>query len=137
MSIVGTEGNICLKICRKWKKDLLRARDALGSSLCKGETTCLACSDTVKDVQDSIATLDVKCPLLRDCDWKGELSEAESHLKDCLSFLIVCKECKQIFPRRDEEEHEDNYCPVRFIDCVHCYKHGKAEDREQHSRFCQ
>ena len=25
MSIVGTEGNICLKICRKWKKDLLRA----------------------------------------------------------------------------------------------------------------
>ena len=112
------------------------------ASLCKGETTCLACSDTpkqpnpVKDVQDSIATLDVKCPLLRDCDWKGELSEAESHLKDCLSFLIVCKECKQIFPRRDEEEHEDNYCPVRFIDCVHCYKHGKAEDREQHSRFC-
>ena len=100
------------------------------ASLSKGETTCLVCSDTprqpnpVKAVQDSIRILGIKCPLLRGCDWKGELSEAETHLNDCLFFLIQCKKCEQIFPRGDEEEHEMNYCPKRIIRCDYCEMSG-------------
>ena len=113
------------------------------ASLSEGETTCLVCSDTpkqlnpVKAVQDSIRMLGIKCPLLKDCDWKGELSEAETHLKDCLFFLIQCQKCEQIFPRGGEEEHGRNYCPKRIIKCECCSKGGKAEDKEEHLQYCE
>ena len=112
------------------------------ASLSKGETTCLVCSDTprqpnpVKAVQDSIRILGIKCPLLRDCDWKGELSEAETHLKDCLFFLIQCWSCEQIFPRGDEGEHESDSCPKRIINCEYCKMRGEAEYREEHLERC-
>ena len=108
------------------------------ASLSKGETICLVCSDTprqpnpVKAVQDSIRVLEIKCPLLRDCDWKGELSEAETHLKDCLFFLIQCKKCEQIFPRGEKEKHESDSCPKRIINCEYCEMSGKAEYKEEH-----
>ena len=112
------------------------------ASLSKGETTCLVCSDTprqpnpVKAVQDSIRILGIKCPLPRDCDWKGELSEAEIHLKDCLFFLIQCKKCKRIIPRGDEGEHEMSYCHKRIIRCDYCNNRGKAKHKEEHLQYC-
>ena len=112
------------------------------ASFSKGETTCSVCSKTqkktnpVKAVQDSIKILEIKCPLLRDCDWKGELSEAETHLKDCLFFLIQCEECQQIFPRGDEKGHDSNSCPKRTIDCDYCGKGGKVEDKNKHLQYC-
>ena len=112
------------------------------ASLSKGETTCLMCSEIpdkpnpVKAVQDSIEILEIKCPLLRKCDWKGKLSDAEAHVEDCLFFLIQCKKCEQVFPRREEEEHKNRYCPLRTIQCEHCEMGGKAEDKEKHLQYC-
>ena len=113
------------------------------ASLPEGEITCLVCSDTpkqpnpVKAVEESIRILRIKCPLLRDCDWKGELSEAETHLKDCLFVLIECKKCKHIIHRGDEGEHESNYCPKRIIDCEYCEMIGKAKYKEEHLQCCR
>ena len=112
------------------------------ASLSNEETSCLVCSETpkqpnpVKDVQESIETLGIKCPLLRNCDWKGEVSEAETHLEKCLFFQIQCKKCEQIFARIDREEHEDNSCPKRLSYCEYCGRHGEAEDRDKHLLFC-
>ena len=112
------------------------------ASLSNGKITCMVCSETpdkhnpTKDVQDSIELLGIKCPLLRDCDWKGELSEAETHLQACSFFLIQCKKCKQIFRRGDEEEHEKQSCPKRNIRCDYCDMSGKAEDKENHLQLC-
>ena len=112
------------------------------ASLSNEETSCLVCSETpkqpnpVKDVQESIETLGIKCPLLEHCDWKGELSEAETHLKECLFFQIQCEECEQIFPRKNKEEHQKKFCPKRTINCDYCGKHGKAEDKDRHLQFC-
>ena len=60
-------------------------------SLCNGNTTCLVCSErpelnSVKGIQNSVSKLNIKCPLLRDCSWNGNLSEADHHLKHLCSF---------------------------------------------------
>ena len=114
------------------------------ASVSNGKTSCLVCSATpapkqpnpVKDVQRSIKVLEIKCPLLRECDWKGELSKAETHLKDCSFFFIQCMECGQIFCRREREEHETNSCARRNINCDYCYMNGRAEAKDKHLQFC-
>ncbi|KAI6655626.1 TNF receptor-associated factor 4-like isoform X2 [Oopsacas minuta] len=112
------------------------------ASICRGDITCLICSETpdklnpVKAVQSSISKLVIKCPLLRDCHWKGQLSEAEEHMENCIHILIQCKYCKEIFARKESDEHNVNICPMRLINCRNCNKRGKAEHLEEHYEVC-
>ncbi|KAI6658033.1 TNF receptor-associated factor 4 [Oopsacas minuta] len=112
------------------------------ASICRGDTTCLVCSETprqlnpVKAVQSAIENLQIKCPLLRDCYWKGKLSEAEKHLVECKVFLIQCNNCKQIILRGESEEHCRDLCPMRIISCRYCNKKEKAIDQEKHFDVC-
>ena len=113
------------------------------ASLVGGETTCLLCSATpdklnaVNVIQNSVAKLEIKCPVIRECEWKGNISEAEKHLEDCDDFLIKCTPCAQIFPRRDKGNHHNKLCPMRRIRCKYsCDKSGYARDYEKHERFC-
>ena len=128
------EGFVVCKVCSGIMRE---------ASISNGKTSCLVCSATpeqpnpVKDVQESIEVLGIKCPLLRECDWKGELSLADTHLKDCSFFLIQCKKCEQIFSRREREEHQTNSCPKRNIRCDYCVvRGGKAEDKDKHLQVC-
>ena len=127
------EGLVVCKMCSGIMRE---------ASLTNGNTSCLVCSATptqpnpVKNVHESIEVLDIECPLLRDCDWKGKLSEAETHLKDCPFLIIQCKKCVQVFTRREREEHETNSCPKRNIRCNYCKKAGRAEDKDKHLQFC-
>ena len=112
------------------------------ASFSMGDNSCLVCSATpkrsnpVKYIQQSIEVLRIRCPLLGDCDWKGELSEAETHLNDCSFVPIQCKKCEHIFPRREREEHRKNNCPKRNIHCEYCVLCGKAEDLYKHLQEC-
>ena len=112
------------------------------ASIYRGETTCLLCSTTYKrnavnSVQNSVAKLEIKCPVLRDCEWKGNIPEAENHLRDCNIFLIKCIKCAQILPRREAGNHNDELCPMRKILCNYgCYKSGFAKDLEKHEKHC-
>ena len=123
---------ICKKCCGIMKEP----------TLCYGETTCLVCSETpnklntVKAVQSSISKLEIKCPLLRDCEWKGKLSEAEGHLKNCLHFLIKCDRCKQVFPRGEKEQHETELCSMRAVVCQYCRHEDRAMDLNKHTVVC-
>ena len=111
-------------------------------SLCNGEISCLVCSrtphmlNTVNEVQSSISRLQIKCPLLRDCEWKGKLSEAEGHLGNCLHFLIRCDECKQVFPRGVRGEHVTALCPMRVVECQYCHKRERMKDIKRHLKMC-
>ena len=112
-------------------------------TLYKGVATCLVCSENpnelieVNVVQDSVAALEIKCPLLRNCKWKGKLSEAETHLNTCITFLIECSDCKQIFPRGDTKMHKDIVCPLRLVDCEYCSsRSGPSKDLERHYQVC-
>ena len=93
-------------------------------SLSNGEITCLVCSETpdqlnpVNLVGTLINKLEIKCPLLRDCGWKGKLSEVENHLSNCLSFFVECSVCKQfIVTRSAMEEHKHYVCPLSSAIC--------------------
>ena len=112
-------------------------------TLYKGVATCLMCSENpnelieVNVVQDSVAALEIKCPLLRNCKWKGKLSEAETHLNTCITFLIECSDCKQIFPRGDTDKHKAILCPLRLVDCEYCSsRSGPSKDLERHYQVC-
>ena len=89
------------------------------ASIVGGETTCRVCSaspgelNSVKIVENSVNKLEIKCPLLRNCVWKGKLYDAELHLIDCAYFLIECFDCQQVFPRGELASHEENSCPMR------------------------
>ena len=113
------------------------------ASLCDGETTCLFCSETpdklnaVNNVHNSVAQFEIICPILRNCKWKGKLSEAEIHLEFCDNFLIECVKCGEIFPRKEEESHISDICPMRKICCKYgCEKSGYAKDLEKHEEVC-
>ena len=126
------QGLMTCKVCR----GIMRA-----ASLHQGETVCLSCSGSkkwnpVKAVQNSIETIKIKCPLLRNCDWKGPLSEAELHLNNCMHFVIQCKECEETFPREEKHKHDANFCPFRVIQCTYCDTSGRAKDAEIHLEAC-
>ena len=111
-------------------------------SLCNGNTTCLVCSErpsrpnTVKMVHNSVAKLNIKCPLLRDCNWNGNLSEADQHLNTCVHFLIECAKCQQTLPRGETDTHKANLCAMREIKCDFCGKYGIARELDNHLTFC-
>ena len=112
------------------------------ASLYKEETTCLVCSESpanlnhVKLVQTAVNQLEIKCPLLRKCDWSGKLYEAETHLETCQSFLIRCDGCGNVLSRRCLSDHLTNLCRLRDVVCVHCGKGGKAQLLEEHLKIC-
>ena len=112
------------------------------ASLVKEEITCQSCSDTpnklntVRVAENCVNNLEIKCPLLRDCKWKGKLVEAENHLKKCKMFLVVCSDCKQVVARGAMKSHKQNICPAREVACGFCDGDGKRKDYSQHLKYC-
>ena len=128
------EGFVVCKVCSGLMRD---------ASLYNGETTCVFCSqvpdrlNAVNIVQDSVAQFEIKCPILRNCNWKGKLSEAEKHLEVCSDFRIECAECKLMFPRKEKNRHKSELCPMRVIKCPYwCFKFGYVKDLEKHKQLC-
>ena len=115
-------------------------RDA---STYEGEMTCTLCSQNennakpVNKVRTLVAKLGIKCPLLRDCDWTGSLSEAETHLSFCGSALVFCPlGCEVVVKRCEVDEHATNECSLRKIECEFCEKIFPFGDIESHLDIC-
>ena len=115
-------------------------RDATAS---EGETTCALCSknqrnpNPVNQVRNSVAKLDIKCPLLRSCGWRGKLTEAETHLNDCNSFRIWCPlECGSVIKRGESGQHTNTECNLRIIQCEFCNITIKSKELLAHSEAC-
>ena len=113
------------------------------ASLVEEETTCLSCSETpnrlnaVKLVENCVNKLEIKCPLLKSCDWKGKLSEAETHLKECQHFFIACRACNETIKRSDMDAHKGNICPMRRVKCEYCDDSRRAKDYTEHLESCK
>ena len=126
------EGFVICKICVGITRN---------ATLYKEETTCFVCSESpnlnhVKLVQTAVDQLEIKCPVLRRCNWSGKLSEAEEHLKNCGSFLIQCDLCKEVFSRSERELHETEQCLLRIVKCQYCDQDTKAKFVSQHFEDC-
>ena len=127
------------------EQELIVCKECIGimrePSIYNGNTTCLVCSErpelnSVKGIQNSVSKLNIKCPLLRDCSWNGNLSEADHHLNTCVHFLIECAKCKQILPRGETDTHKVNLCAMREIKCDFCGKNGIPRELDNHLTFC-
>ena len=127
------EGFVICKICVGITRN---------ASLYKEETTCKVCSESpakvnhVKLVQTAVDQLEIKCPVLRRCNWSGKLSEAEEHLKNCRTFLIQCDLCKEVFSRSERELHETEQCPLRIVKCQYCNQDKTAIYFPLHFKDC-
>ena len=93
----------------------------------EGEITCDLCctkrfdAKPVKQVRSLVAKLSIKCPLLRDCEWTGQLSEAEEHFGICGSTLVLCPlGCESVVKRRETDQHTGNECQLRKVNCNFC-----------------
>ena len=88
--------------------------------------TCKLCSKSlfakpIQKVRDSISKLEIRCPIQRDCDWKGLLSQAEQHLDTCDCFLVKCPlKCEEVLMRSEVLNHTETLCPMRKVSCEHC-----------------
>ena len=110
---------------------------------CEGETTCELCclnesnSKPVNKVRTLVANLGIKCPLLRDCDWTGQLGEAEAHLLVCGISLVLCPlGCEGVVRRCEIDEHMKNECPLRKIECEFCKEIFPFGDLAEHLSIC-
>ncbi|KAI6658076.1 TNF receptor-associated factor 5-like [Oopsacas minuta] len=117
-------------------------RDAVVSVLHSSTISCKTCSKLggckpIQKVRDSISKLKIRCPLLTECDWKGELSKAEIHLEECKHVSIRCSlHCGETLKRFDKSIHEEELCPLRNVSCEYCARTGLAEDLEDHLEEC-
>ena len=115
-------------------------RDA---SSCEGETVCKLCSKNqlnpmkVQKVRNSVADLNIRCPLLRDCGWSGKLLEGEKHLKVCDRFLIACPlECGDVMKRCVTNNHLRKLCLHREVECEFCDLVIIYKNLNEHLKTC-
>ena len=131
-----TEFEVEMLICKVCGGIIRRA------SLVKEETTCQMCSATpnqlnaVRLIENCVNKLGIKCPLLRDCEWGGKLSEAENHLKECQYFLVQCSDCNQAVTKNVLITHKQNTCPMRKVTCQYCSLVGKVKNLTEHLQYC-
>ena len=109
----------------------------------EGEITCDLCCNKrfdakpVKQVRSLVAKLGIKCPLLRDCEWIGQLSEAEEHFGICGSTLVSCPlGCESVVKRRETDQHTGNECQLRKVNCNFCGSTFQSVVLMDHVEIC-
>ena len=95
--------------------------------LSEGEILCNLCkqgnssSNPANKVRNSVANLNVKCPLSRDCGWNGKLVDGEKHLKECGKFFVTCTlKCGDVTERCEMSNHLKTECLLRKAKCEFC-----------------
>ena len=117
------------------------SRDAISSG---GETLCELCkeentaSNPAQKVRNSVSIINIKCPVLRDCDWRGKLLEGEEHLRECDTFLIACPlECGGVIIRCEMINHLETDCALREVKCEFCDVTVISKNLADHLEICQ
>ncbi len=107
--------------------------ECCGQLFCEGclkkwlqkQKTCPHCREinfvSIKDkwMKRAIDSLKVYCPnRSKGCDKITTLSECNQHLEKCLFVEVSCtKKCGEIMIRKELQDHEDNKCPNRLVQC--------------------
>jgi hypothetical protein len=74
----------------------------------------------------------------RGCEWSGELRNENNHEEECQYVYEACEnECGETPMRKDMEDHLDNQCPRRIVDCEHCDMELEFMDLQDHYEICE
>ncbi len=96
------------------------------------QKTCPHCREAnfnnMKDLRmkRAIDSLKIYCPnRSKGCDKITTLGECNQHLKKCLFVEVSCtKKCGERMLRKKLQDHEDNKCPNRRVQCQYCTLEG-------------
>ncbi|XP_065837618.1 TNF receptor-associated factor 6-B-like isoform X2 [Oscarella lobularis] len=86
------------------------------------------------DCKRKILSLKVRCRQREDgCDWVGELRRVETHQTECRAVTVACENaCGESVPRWQIDDHLEQTCSKRFIECPYCKKKVRADQIERH-----
>ena len=108
-----------------------------------GNTVCEMCvtgpsSNLDERVESKVYYLKSKCPLsMNSCDWTGVLGEIEQHMVVCLKVLVECQqECGMIIERETTQQHNNEVCPLRIVECQYCREEIQVKDENLHIMEC-
>jgi len=93
-----------------------------------------------KAARRAVLSLNVRCDnAKRKCDWTGELSSTEDHLKSCPFEDILCpnEQCQDSFPRRALSNHLSARCKFRVLTCQFCKEKYVYKDVKSHMKHCK
>ncbi len=98
--------------------------------------TCPHCREAkfafIKDkrMKRAIDSLKIYCPnRSKGCDKITTLGECNQHLEKCLFVEVSCtKKCGERMLRKELQDHEDNKCPNRRVQCQYCTLEGMHKE---------
>ncbi len=78
----------------------------------------------------TIDSLKIYCPnRSKGCDKITTLGECNQHLEMCLFVEVSCtKKCGEKMLRKELQDHEDNKCPNRLVQCQYCNTEGMHKE---------
>ena len=113
------------------------------ASIYDGNVTCNMCSfnkreaKPVNNVKKLVDKLEIKCPMMEECDWTGNISEVRTHSHMCRSVHTSCPlGCEQMVKRFQINEHIKNECSLRISECEFCGKLFSNHEMENHLNNC-
>lgn len=66
-----------------------------------------------------------------ECEFCGEFSstykEVRNHYVECQFVATSCSKCETKIPRKDQQDHLDNKCPLMEVDCEYRYAGCEAQ----------
>ncbi len=100
------------------------------------QKTCPHCDEAnfinMKDLRMKrvIDSLKIYCPnRSKGCDKITTLGECNQHLEKCLLVEVSCtKKCEEKILRKELQDHEDNKCPNRRVQCQYCTLEGMHKE---------
>ena len=103
-------------------------------------TSCVKAEDknTVTVDQPAIDTIEVFCPMRhKGCERKETVSTLEEHLAVCEFFPVACElNCDCLLLQAEMEDHVQNKCENRRIDCTYCTYNLTVAEMDNHLETC-
>ena len=94
-----------------------------------------------KHIERKVNNLQITC-YYRSCEWKGSLCRLDDHkegrgCEGCQYEPVSCTlGCGEEVIRKDLEDHKQNNCLLRKVDCKYCQWHGIVKKIETHYTNC-
>ncbi len=103
--------------------------------LATAKNSCPYCREkinfiTSKHMKRHVDSLKMYCPnRSKGCDKITAVGECNQHLKKCLFVEVSCtKKCGERMLRKELQDHEDNKCPNRLVQCQYCNTEGEHKE---------
>lgn len=71
------------------------------------------------------------------CQWKGALSDINAHEEKCEFVAIICDDCRERVGKLQLEQHQQNSCKARQVQCLYCFQHCRASEVKLHDFLCE